>query len=337
MDHDDDTTNTEKGDSLPLIDELDALLDRVPEPYPAMQVLTGLDLSIHGEPAKLAQANKYISLTLPVRLTTLGPAAEITARLTSLEARMPNFSAVIQSLLAEFALARRGNATPILKLRPALLIGPPGIGKTRFVRLLADALGATWSYLSTAGDSDNRRFAGTAAGYSTTLPAWPVEQILRLQRANPILILDELDKTATKSMNGQIIHSLLPLLEADTAKLFSDPCLGGQADLSAISWFILANTAEELSSPLLSRVTKFEIKPPSPTAFDTIVATIIADIAAERHIDPAALPRLPASFLEGLKAAYARAPDIRRLKSAVEKALALLVRDDEDRAGLTIH
>lgn len=161
--------------------------------------------------------------------------------------------------------------------------------------------------------------------------------IRQLRCDNPLLILDELDKTATMSMNGQIVHSLLPLLETYTAKLFSDPFLGGQADLSAISWMILANSTEGLSSPLLSRVTKFVIEPPAPPAFDAIVATIIADIAAEKQINPSGLPRLPDLFLEALKAAYTRVQDVRRLKSAIEKALGLLVRYDDDPIGLTIH
>jgi hypothetical protein len=304
---------------------------------PSLQVLKALNLTAISEPTKQEYAKQYLPLTHPLPLTQLPAAADVTAELSDLRVRMPNFGPVIQALLTDFALARRGQGIPILRLRPMLLVGPPGVGKTRFAKELAEVLGAAWSYLSTAGDSDNRRFAGTAAGYSTAHPAWPVDQIHLLQHANPILILDEIDKVAGGGTNGVVTHSILPLLEAQSAKQFSDPFLGGPIDLSAISWIFLANTTEGLSGPLLSRLTKFMIEPPGLAVFEAIVKTVITDVAKDRHIDPDELPRLPATFLADLKVSYARTRDIRRLKSAIEKALGLLVHFDDGHFGETIH
>lgn len=110
MDQNDETKIKDKTASLSPFDEIETLQDYLPEPGPAMRVLAGLDPSSHGEPAKQAQAGNYISLTNPVQLTTLAPAAELTSRLANLEARMPNFAPVIQTLIGDFALARRGAA-----------------------------------------------------------------------------------------------------------------------------------------------------------------------------------------------------------------------------------
>ncbi len=320
-----------------LTERSDAVVPARPDQTPTMQIMTSLNLAVFADQAKLDHAKQFRGLTHPIKLTVLPSYSDTTQRLAVLQTRMPNFGPVIQALLADFALAGRSVRTPVLRLRPLLLLGRPGIGKTRFVKELAEALGAKWSYLSTAGDADNRRFAGTAAGYSTAHPAWPVDQINELQRANPILVLDEIEKAGGGVANGNITHSLLPLLEPDSAKLFRDPFLGGQADLSAISWILLANTTEGLSGPLLSRVTKFEIEPPGPDAFAGIVETILLDLAADHRIEPADMPRLPELFLAELKAIFIRRPDIRRLKSALGRALGLMALHDNEHDGETVH
>jgi hypothetical protein len=173
MDQDDGTKKKDGASGLSLFDEIDALLDHVPELTPAIPVLTGLDTSKQGDTAKQDQAKNYVPLTRPVPLTTLAPATDLMAHLNHLQTCMPNFTPVVQFLQMQFALASLGGTAAVLKLRPTLLVGPHGIGKTRFVKLLAEALDAPWSYLSAAGDADNRRFAGTASGYSTAQAAGP--------------------------------------------------------------------------------------------------------------------------------------------------------------------
>jgi ATPase family associated with various cellular activities (AAA) len=308
----------------------------LPLDRPAMHVMKSLDLTAL-DPQKAEYAKQFECLTEYLPLAPLPSLAAMTEKLGELQCDMPNFGPVIQSLQADFALARRSPTIPMLHFRPLLIVGPPGIGKTRFVKELANALGAVWALLPTAGDADNRRFAGTARGFTSAHPSWPVDQIRQLGHANPILVLDEIEKAGGCAANGMLAHSVLPLLESETAKIFSDPFLGGPVDLSAISWIFLANTTDGLSAPLLSRVTKFHIEPPDPAAFAAIVLNIRRDFGRTHGIEETELPAIPAPFLKELKAAYAKNRDIRRLRAVIEKAMGIIARCESEHFGELIH
>ena len=131
--------------------------------------------------------------------------------------------------------------------------------------------------------------------------------------------------------------TILCMLEAESAKQFSDPFLGGPIDLSMISWVFLANSREGLSEPLLSRLEIFQVEPLAPEAFDSIVQAIIADIAQSRKIEPSQLPALPELFLAELKTAYVRRRDLRRVRVTLEKAFGILARYDNEHPGETLH
>jgi len=302
-----------------------------------MRILESLDLNAYGESKKLDYARQFLPLTEYVAMTKLPPLVLVRARLTTLQQEMPNFAPVIRELLADFILASwAGEASP-LRIKPMLLIGPPGIGKTRFIKKLAAALGAAWSLLTAAGDADNRNFAGTARGYTSGQASWPVDQIRRHDRANPLLVVDEIEKAGGSDQNGFIEHSLLPLLESESAKLVNDPFLGGPIDLSAVSWIFLANSAEGLSQPFKSRVVSIHIKPPGPEAFDSILQNILVDIADEKRIEVSVLPELPQFAQRWLKNEYVKSLDLRRLKFLTGKVLALAAEHEADHRNHTLH
>jgi ATPase family associated with various cellular activities (AAA) len=309
---------------------------RLPLP-PTKRVMEYLDLSPHGDEAKSKYAQQFLNLTEELPLTPLPSHAAILEGLGRLQRAMPNFAPVIETLRGDFAFALRSDAPAVLHLRPMLILGPPAIGKTRFAKELAKTLGAISSYLTTAGDADNRRFAGTAFGFSSSHPSWPVERISKLKRANPVLILDEIEKAGGSKANGVLADTILGLLEPESATEFSDPFLGGPIDLSAINWIFLANSAQGLSEPLMSRLEVFQVEPPGPETFDMIVETLLADICKARRIDSSHMPTLPKPFLNDLRIHYARRRDLRRLKAAIEKAMGVLAQSDNEHLGETLH
>ena len=304
---------------------------------PTMRPMDFLDLAPHSDEGKRQYAEAFSVLTTRMPLAALPGYQDLVEGLSRLRAAMPNFGSVLDVLQGDFALALRSERPATLRLRPMLLIGPPAIGKTRFARELAKLLGAESSYISVAGDADNRNFAGTARGFTSAHPSWPVERMAKLPSPNPILIVDEIEKAGGSKSNGALADTILSMLEAESAKQFSDPFLGGPIDLSMISWIFLANSREGLSEPLLSRLEIFQVEPLAPEAFDSIVQAIIADIAQSRKVEPSQMPALPELFLAELKTAYVRRRDLRRVRITLEKAFGILARYDNEHPGETLH
>jgi hypothetical protein len=165
--------------------------------------------------------------------------ADFEARFDRLGAEFPNAAAAVARLRDEARL-RAAAGGRALSFRPLLLAGPPGVGKSRFARRLAAALGLPSAATSLAGASDSRELEGTARGWATAQPCWALDQVAALRVANPLLVVDEVDKAARGGRNGDPLLALLPFLEPGTAAAHRDPVLGAPCDLSAVSWVLAA-------------------------------------------------------------------------------------------------
>ena len=299
----------------------DTLLFVVPFP--------GFDANRLSESRKVL-ADRYAALTTRLPLTPVASRLAADGALQALAKEMPNFRSVIERISEELALARCTASPAALRLPPMLLVGPPGIGKTRFASRLAACLDLQWGCLALAGSSDNRELAGTARGWSTAHPSWPVEQIAQLGTANPLLVVDEVDKAGGSERNGQPVLSLLTLLERKTSQSFNDECLGGPIDLSMISWILTANTTVGLPGPLLSRLTVSVVQAPAADQVGTMLATMAGEIAAERNLaDPRMLPGLPQPAIDRLRAGYEVHGDPRRLRAELNRVLGIVARAEE--------
>jgi ATP-dependent Lon protease len=220
----------------------------------------------------------------------------------------------------DLELLRRGGV-PWSRFRPLLLVGPPGTGKTRFARRVARLLGTGYGEIGVAGISDNRLLEGTARGWRNAQPCWPLLIMRQSDTANPVLVVDEIDK-AVGSQNGDFKATLLGMLEIETARNWFDTCLLAPADLSQISWILTANTVEALPRPLLDRLSLVRVGRPGPDAFEGLLGGVMRDLAAELSIDVADLPVLPSEAIAVLRNGFARGANVRALKRAVERLLA---------------
>jgi len=247
-----------------------------------------------------------------------------------LRGEFPWFAALIDDIESEWRLGA-GMGRGWIRVRPILLHGPPGIGKSRFVARLAELSGTGHAFLSVSGSSDNRQLAGTAAGWSTAQPSWPAQMMLKLGCANPILMIDELDKTSEDRRNGRVIDTLLTMIEPETGRMWSDECLGGALDLTHVSWLMCANDLSLIDPTLRSRVRCIAVAGPDVTDFGALYRRMLEDIAREFDTDPALLPPLEPSVVAALARGFEQTRSIRRLRRALEIALGQQFRADAGR------
>jgi hypothetical protein len=125
---------------------------------------------------------------------------------------MPNFTPAIAAICSDWRLRRLGPDRSF-RMSPILLIGPPGVGKTRFCRRLAELIGLPSRIIMAAGLSDSRDLAGTARGWGTAQPSAAVRLLAESGTANPIIVVDEIEKAGGSAHNGRIHHTLLQLFE----------------------------------------------------------------------------------------------------------------------------
>ncbi|MER1944858.1 AAA family ATPase [Castellaniella sp. FW104-7G2B] len=177
-------------------------------------------------------------------------------------------------------LARRHHGAVRLGLSPILLAGLPGTGKTRFAQRLSDLLGTPNTVINLAGMSDVKVLKGVARGWSSNRPSRMLEFIQQTRIANPLFVLDEIDKTgAGYSNGGDPQEALLDLLEPGNAKRYQDIYLMAECDLSHCLYVATSNSLARVPEPLLSRLRPVYFPPPGPEHTESIVRGMLADLA----------------------------------------------------------
>jgi hypothetical protein len=212
----------------------------------------------------------------------------------------------------------------IVKLRPLLLVGEPGGGKSRFVRRLGDVLGVS-VWRADASRSDGAVFAGTDKRWYSAEPCHPLLAINRARHANPIVLLDELEKAGTRTDYGRLWDCLLGFLEPETNSRYPDPALQVELDLSHVSYLATANSIDLLPSPLRDRFRIIAFPKPTRDHLEALLPSLIADFAHQhdaRWISP-----LDGTERAAIEDCWAGG-SVRRLRRIVEAVL----RDRDARA-----
>ncbi len=176
--------------------------------------------------------------------------------------------------------------------------------------------------LNAGGSSDNRTLAGTSRGWGTADTCLPVTLMNSALEANPIVIVEEIDKAGGNDRNGRIAQTLLTMIEPGTSRRYYDEALGVAVDLSRVTWIMTANDRSKIDPLLRTRCKVLMVGPPRPCDFDVLMRGIINDIATEFGGDPEHLPELERPILDALCRGFRnRALTARQLAGLVRKTL----------------
>jgi hypothetical protein len=240
--------------------------------------------------------------------------ADVRAAAAVLDAEFPWLVDVTAILLQDLVGAR------YTRIRPSLLLGRPGGGKTRYARRVGEVLGLPVTLYSAAGVAD-AAFGGTSRQWSTGRASVPLQAIQRGGVANPCIVIDEIEKAGTRSENGKLIDSLISMIEQEGAQRFFEQYLETPVDLSAVTYLATANETAGLSGPLLDGLRILRVPDPRAQDLPVVAAAIVAGIRTERGLDATWMPDLEPDELD-LIARRWRGGSLRPLRRLVETVVA---------------
>jgi ATP-dependent Lon protease len=198
--------------------------------------------------------------------------------MASLYEQLPNFTEALDDVRRHVALSQ--DCRDGLDVTPMLLLGPPGIGKTHFARKLADLLGTGMSLVPMSSMTAGWLLSGASSQWKGAKPGKVFEALVEGQYANPVIVVDEIDKASADAQYDPL-GAMYSLLEHDTAGAFMDEFAEVAIDASQVIWIMTANDERCIPEPILNRMNVFEVESPSPEAARRIARNLYRSIRGD--------------------------------------------------------
>lgn len=215
------------------------------------------------------------------------PPPESLAALDALQRRAPHMAEVI-ALVRRHVQAAVAIGLPV-SLPAVMLVGEPGTGKSWFLSRLASLLAIPHRRHPMNGQSLADGLSGSHPTWRNAQPGLVARCLLAERVANPLVLVDEVDKAGSHGMEDPY-RALYDLLEPEGARAFVDEYLGFPIDASRVLWVLAGNDLAPLPAAILDRLTIIAVPTPDEGHLRAVAASLYEECnAARRSFFPAAM------------------------------------------------